>query len=461
MAAILALAIPLGVGVPGQEGLFLPGPRARTAALVAPEALSWEVSRSQPRGTVLAQIDPDTMALETMEERLARDGEVEVSSPKGTRVWTASAMSDHDVPAAAARAYRSAAASMATSDPGCQLPWTLLAGIGRVESDHGRYAGSEIGTDGVSRPEIIGVPLNGVGPVAAIRDTDVGRLDHDTVWDRAVGPMQFIPSTWAGAARDGDGDGVMNPHDLDDAALAAAGYLCSGEGSVLGDAMSTAVYRYNQDDYYVALVIALERGYRTGDFTLPAPPAEDTARDGKQRDKDRDRDGKRDRKRDRKRDDRNDGDGKGGSAGTSDGPSSPKPGPKPDPSPSDSPSSDPTPTPKPSPTPKPDPTPSPSPSPSPSPAPSPSPSPSPTPEPVSVSGVFAACTGGYCLGDLLLDLGTAGDPAKQAAGDYDGNGTVGTNGEEIAGLLGKQTQMVVVKNSGGADVYSINGVSVS
>ena len=157
-------------------------------------------------------------------------GDVRVSGPKGTRVWTASAMADHGLPLAAAQAYRSAARQTAVTDPACQAPWTLLAGIGRVESDHGRYGGSRLGADGVSRPLIIGVQLNGAGPVAAIRDTDDGRYDGDRVWDRAVGPMQFIPSTWAGAARDGDGDGRRSPNDLDDAALAAAGYLC-GSGS--------------------------------------------------------------------------------------------------------------------------------------------------------------------------------------------------------------------------------------
>ena len=115
------------------------------------------------------------------------------------------------------------------------MPWTLLAGIGRVESDHGRYGGSELGTDGLPRPAIVGIALNGVGPVAAIADTDNGRWDGDKVWDRAVGPMQFIPSTWQYAGRDGDGDGVENPNDLDDAALAAADYLCPSSGSVLPD----------------------------------------------------------------------------------------------------------------------------------------------------------------------------------------------------------------------------------
>lgn len=202
-----------------------------------------------------------------------RERTVKVTSPKGSRSWTASALAEHGLPAAAARAYRTAARTISGTDASCQLPWTLLAGIGRVESDHGRYGGSVLADNGVSHPLIIGVPLNGIGPVAAIRDTDRGLLDKDKVWDRAVGPMQFIPSTWRGAGRDGDGDGVSTPNDIDDAALAAASYLCSGSGSVLGvSAMRGAVYRYNQSEEYVDLVLAFEAGYRTGVFVMPSPP---------------------------------------------------------------------------------------------------------------------------------------------------------------------------------------------
>ena len=300
-------------------------------------------SSSGERAAMLDEVAAGTFLAEGSPAR--ENGEVAVSSPKGTRVWTVSALSDHGLPKAAEKAYRAAAAQMAQSDPGCQLPWTLLAGIGRVESDHGRYGGSRLGTDGVSQPRIIGVQLNGAGPVAAIRDTDDGRLDRDEVWDRAVGPMQFIPSTWASAARDGDGDGRRSPHDLDDAAAAAASYLCSGSGSLRDPgSQAAAIFRYNQDDYYVALVQAFEVGYRTGVFVIPSPPVEEDEVE------------ERDRKK-RKRT-------AAARAGTSDGvseksttqsTSKPKPAdtsptktsPKPAPAPKPSPSSKPSPTPAP------------------------------------------------------------------------------------------------------------------
>jgi hypothetical protein len=198
-----------------------------------------------------------------------RPATVTVTSPKGTRTVSESARGVHDIPEAAVQAYQRAAAVLAEVSPACQLPWTLLAGIGRVESDHGRYAGAVLGNDGVSNPLIIGVPLNGVGPVAAIRDTDQGKFDGDTVWDRAVGPMQFIPSTWDAAGVDGDGDGVRTPNDIDDAALAAGVYLCAGAADLQSpDRMSAAIHRYNNSDSYTALVMAYEQSYRTGDFTV-------------------------------------------------------------------------------------------------------------------------------------------------------------------------------------------------
>ena len=120
-------------------------------------------------------------------------------------------------------------------------------------------------SSGVSTPLIRGVALNGEGPVKAIRDTDAGRLDGDERWDRAVGPMQFLPSTWVYSGVDADGDGVRSPDDLDDAALAAGVYLCSGAGGLdTPEGLRAAVLRYNQSDSYADTVIALAKAYAAG-----------------------------------------------------------------------------------------------------------------------------------------------------------------------------------------------------
>src|SRR3954453_1216650 len=261
-----------------QSGTPDPAPVANVALSplgIAGAALSDQIPLGSTTAVAPQQIARQVTIEGTLD--LNSNTKVELDSPKGKHVWAASALADHDVPAAAMRAYKHAAATMAKSKPGCHISWSLLAGIGRVESDHGRFAGSVLGTDGVSRPAIIGLPLNGVGPVAAIRDTDKGAWDGDPVWDRAVGPMQFIPSTWTWAGRDGDGDGVRNPNDIDDAALAAASYLCGGSGDLRTAAgMSSAIFRYNPSNYYVSLVRAFASGYQSGAFVIPSPPAPKT-----------------------------------------------------------------------------------------------------------------------------------------------------------------------------------------
>ena len=128
--------------------------------------------------------------------------------------------------------------------------------------------------DGVSRPEIRGPQLNGAGAFAAIRDSDNGAMDHDKAWDRAVGP-DAVPARRPGAAvaRDGDGDGTKNPHDIDDSALGSAVYLCGAGGSLANQAgMARAAFRYNHSDYYVQLVLSFQAGYQTGVFAVPSPP---------------------------------------------------------------------------------------------------------------------------------------------------------------------------------------------
>jgi hypothetical protein len=154
-----------------------------------------------------------------------------------------------DIPLTALLAYRRAADVMAEAKASCGLTWPLLAAIGRVESDHGRAAGAQLGEDGVS---------------TQTREAPGG-----------LGPMRFFPTVWRVVAVDGDGDGVRNPHDIDDAALAVAVYLCA-PGEDLSDpaAMRAAVRGYDDARRYVELVLAYEQMYRSGDFLVSASSGE-------------------------------------------------------------------------------------------------------------------------------------------------------------------------------------------
>ncbi len=179
-----------------------------------------------------------------------------------------STSSTNGIPAAALSAYQRAEAVINAADKACNLSWQLIAAIGRVESDHGRYAGNALDSDGVAKPGIYGIPLDGTNNTALIRDTDAGQFDNDTTYDRAVGPMQFIPSTWSVVGVDADGDGVRNPQDIDDAALGTAVYLCSGTDDLSTlSGQRAAVFRYNRSDAYVDLVLSVADNYLQGDFT--------------------------------------------------------------------------------------------------------------------------------------------------------------------------------------------------
>jgi hypothetical protein len=166
------------------------------------------------------------------------------------------------VPVIALQAYAFAELVVGQESPTCHLRWTTLAGIGRVESDHGRGAGATLANDGRVNPAIMGLPLDGQGGRRAIPDTDSGDLDGDRTWDRAMGPMQFIPTTWARFAADGDFDGVTDPQDIDDAALAAGRYLCEGTRDLdTAEGWRAAILSYNNVQTYVDNVFTAANDY--------------------------------------------------------------------------------------------------------------------------------------------------------------------------------------------------------
>jgi hypothetical protein len=174
------------------------------------------------------------------------------------------------IAARALQAYRHAENLLRVADPACHLDWELVAAIGQVESHHGSFGGNRLDDDGVARPGIVGIALTGAGGTAHITDTDGGAWDGDTAFDRAVGPMQFIPGTWRIAGSDAEPDGRRDPQDIDDAAAATGVYLCAGQGDLSSAAdRYAAVFRYNHSDTYVRTVLAIADSYARGVAEVP------------------------------------------------------------------------------------------------------------------------------------------------------------------------------------------------
>lgn len=175
--------------------------------------------------------------------------------------WVAAVAADSGIPERALAAYAGAALAKYAERPDCDLGWNTLAGIGWVESRHGSYGGASIADDGTVSPPIIGIALDG-STTALIADTDGGEFDGDAEFDRALGPMQFIPGSWANWYIDGSGDGVADPHNIDDAALAAANYLCRAVPT-LGDEESwrAGIASYNGTNSYLDAVATASSQY--------------------------------------------------------------------------------------------------------------------------------------------------------------------------------------------------------
>ncbi|WP_327436191.1 lytic transglycosylase domain-containing protein [Streptomyces sp. NBC_01201] len=171
------------------------------------------------------------------------------------------------IPASVLAAYKKAEQELAGTDAACRLPWQLLAAIGKVES--GQARGGKVDANGTTLSPILGPALNGQG-FALIKDTDGGAYDGDSTHDRAVGPMQFIPSTWATWGQDGNGDGRKDPNNIHDAALAAGRYLCAGtrDLSVAAD-LDRAVLSYNHSTEYLRTVRSWFDYYKRGTHEVP------------------------------------------------------------------------------------------------------------------------------------------------------------------------------------------------
>ncbi|MWA07676.1 C40 family peptidase [Streptomyces sp. BA2] len=171
-----------------------------------------------------------------------------------------------DIPPTMLAAYKKASQLIGRHVPKCRgMSWPILAGIAKVESHHA--AGRTIAKNGdIHQPRILGVLLNGSGQggnTTTFPDTDGGKWDGTATGERAVGPFQFLPSTWESNGRDANSDKERDPHNAFDAALGAAVYLC-GNGRDLSKTsqLKAAIFQYNRSQEYVANVSNWIKQYR-------------------------------------------------------------------------------------------------------------------------------------------------------------------------------------------------------
>lgn len=226
-----------------------PAAQVLPVAVAEPEAAGPAPARSrsteQPRGG-------------RSEKRVRRAATSDVATD-----WVGRTSARTGIGRVALTAYASASLRMATEQPACRIGWTTLAGIGAVESGHGTNGGAHLQPDGTTSQPILGPALDGTGGTAAIRSTAESVDWHgDRRWDHAVGPMQFIPSTWRRWGTDGSGDGRADPNNVLDAAVAAARYLCASGGDLTtAQGWTRAVFSYNHSDAYVRSVLARANRY--------------------------------------------------------------------------------------------------------------------------------------------------------------------------------------------------------
>jgi membrane-bound lytic murein transglycosylase B len=247
------------VGVGSLRKLVSPRRWLRAAAVIGATAMllasscTWQLSLFIPEGVPPPAGDPVP----------AVDTHASGRPANQLREWAEQRSAALEIPVIALEAYAYAARVAEVENPRCHIAWTTLAGIGQVESHHGTYRGATLAANGDVSPPIRGVRLDGTGGNLRIIDSEAISTDDGVA--RAMGPMQFIPETWRLYGVDAHNDGRVSPDNIDDAALAAAGYLCwRGKDLATPRGWITALRAYNNSVVYARAVRDWATAYAAG-----------------------------------------------------------------------------------------------------------------------------------------------------------------------------------------------------
>lgn len=252
----LGVAVLAPIVLVAGAGSAAPGAEVSNAAVTPMAAVAPQIDRSGP-AVVAATRPPTNFRIKSMTTISAPPPAFVVNTPGAL-----------GIPGTSLKAYRNAERTMAAAYPGCGISWNLLAGIGRIESGHAN--GGATDARGTAVRPIYGPALDGTlpGNEIIIQSAQAGRVSYV----RAMGPMQFLPGTWARYASDGDGDGKADVQNVFDSALAAARYLCSGGLNLREQSqVMTAILRYNNSVAYARNVLGWAAAYATGVVPVDLP----------------------------------------------------------------------------------------------------------------------------------------------------------------------------------------------
>jgi membrane-bound lytic murein transglycosylase B len=268
-----ALALAPWVAIGAYSALSRPAAAPNTAlaaSSIAPAVPSLDetieivpLDSPTPSASAATQVVPVHMTLHSEQQLVAVANHSLATTGLPTMATIAVPPGATSIPRVALIAYVNAATRQQKVTSYCNLNWSTLAAIGYIESDHAKSGGSASATwNGIAAPRILGPELNGTNGYASIPDTDRGLLDGDTKYDRAIGPMQFLPSTWQEYAVSATPGRWPDPENIFDATEAAARYLCADGLDLRVPAnLVAAIYGYNHSLTYVDNVITVAGSY--------------------------------------------------------------------------------------------------------------------------------------------------------------------------------------------------------
>ena len=197
----------------------------------------------QPPSSTAASTGPSVLEVSAPVPAQAPQQQPQQQGKSALESWAAGLSGPLDIPERTLIGYANGELTLRKEQPNCHLSWVTLAGIGKASSDHGRYGGDLLKSDGTLNKPLGAVPLQGAAGEAAT--------------EQRGGPLQL---TQQQLKRGGGG----NIQDVDDAATATGRVLCSGGTNLqAGQSWWKAIANYRASDLFRQQVLGNAQLYAT------------------------------------------------------------------------------------------------------------------------------------------------------------------------------------------------------